>query len=235
MNTQQFASVQARVAEVCSRQAMAAVYGEAGLGKTFAVERAVRKVTLLPHVWLEFPSDPSPRYVATKLLQALTGVRQDDTLYRQTDELIELLAEEPRVVVFDEAQHLRYRAVEYIRHLWDERQTQVTMIFVGGNGCWDVLSKHPMLEARIWRPVQLQPLTPEQVLKLMPKYHAIYNDCDETLIETVDDRFAHGNFRKWAAFTATAADICAERKLSKVDTDVVEHGFWRHGGGTVDA
>ena len=35
--------------------------------------------------------------------------------------------------------------------------------------------------------------------------------------------------------TATAADICAERKLSKVDTDVVEHGFWRHGGGTVDA
>ena len=140
-----------------------------------------------------------------------------------------------QTVVFDEAQHLRYRAVEYIRHLWDERQTQVTMIFVGGNGCWDVLSKHPMLEARIWRPVQLQPLTPEQVLKLMPKYHAIYNDCDETLIETVDDRFAHGNFRKWAAFTATAADICAERKLSKVDTDVVEHGFWRHGGGTVDA
>ena len=233
MKTQQFAVVQARIAEVAERRAMAAVYGEAGLGKTFAVEFATEQVKDLGTLWLQFPSDPSERYVAIKLLRALTGSRLEATLYQLTDAILEILAERPTLLVVDEAQDLKHRAVEYLRHLWDDPESQLAVVFVGGNGCWSVLSRHPMLESRIWRPVAFEPLQPSQVAKIIPRYHGIYEQAVPELIELIDDQFAHGNFRKWAAFSMTAIDLCKKSKQETIDEEIVRRAFFIHGGGSV--
>lgn len=40
------------------------------------------------------------------------------------------------------------------------------------------------------------------MLGAIPVYHPIYADVESELIGLVDDHFAHGNMRNWAAFTA---------------------------------
>ena len=81
------------------------------------------------------------------------------------------------------------------------------MLFVGGNGRWEVLSREPMLRSRIFRHVEFERLPQDVILELVPKYHAIYASTSTKNILLINDRFAHGNFRMWAQFTLDAADF----------------------------
>src|SRR5438132_8549906 len=60
------------VADLFAAGAMGAVHGEAGTGKTFAVEEALTSAPSMDACWLSFPSRPTMRLVATTLLTALT-------------------------------------------------------------------------------------------------------------------------------------------------------------------
>ena len=71
-----------------------------------------------------------------------------------------------RLVVIDEAQWLNRDCIEYLRHLHDDPATKFALLLVGGNGCWDVLSRGPMLRSRLFRRVPLAPLRPEGVLRI---------------------------------------------------------------------
>ena len=62
------------VGDIAKHRALGVVHGAAGLGKTFAVERAVE--ALGPGwapVWLSFPSRPTMRLIASELLAAISG------------------------------------------------------------------------------------------------------------------------------------------------------------------
>ncbi|MFD6857896.1 ATP-binding protein [Rhodococcus sp. NPDC060086] len=56
-----------------------------------------------------------------------------------------VLAERFRVLVCDEAQWMSRECFEYWRHLWDDRRTDIAIVFVGGGDCYHVLSREPML------------------------------------------------------------------------------------------
>ncbi len=62
------------VVDLAEAKAMGAVHGDAGLGKTFAVEEAVAGVRV-PVSWTSFPSRPTMRLVAISLDEALTEVQ----------------------------------------------------------------------------------------------------------------------------------------------------------------
>jgi hypothetical protein len=47
----------------------------------------------------------------------------------------------------------------------------------------------------------------------------------------IDDHFAHGNLRHWAAFTKTAAELCSAAGAERVDEAVARNAFTLHGGG----
>jgi hypothetical protein len=38
---------------------------------------------------------------------------------------------------------------EYWRHLWDDRATDIAIVFVGGGDCYQVLRREPMLSSRV--------------------------------------------------------------------------------------
>ena len=232
IKTKPFALAQRACDDIVRRRGMGVLYGDAGTGKSYAaqtwLERARAQTERVTRI--ELPSDPTPRYVASTLHRALTGDPGAGSLFAITDELLDLLAE-PQMLILDEAQRLRYQAVEFLRHLYDAADTDIALMLVGGNGCWEVISRHPMLLSRVWRPVRFRALVPEEVDRIIPRYHPIYADAHLDVIRLIDDEFAHGNLRDWSGFTATAAEICDEHDLSAITEQVVRSAFVLHGGG----
>src|SRR6266571_3635324 len=166
------------VADVYQAAAMGVIHGEAGLGKTFAVEQALGGWPDIESCWAAFPSQPTMRQVTTTLLELITRVPSAErNRFYATALLIDELARRPRVVVIDEAQRLNRECIECLRHLHDHPATTFALLLVGGDGCWEVLSREPMLRSRL------------------------YQHVDGELLLFIDDNFAHGNFRNWASFT----------------------------------
>jgi DNA transposition AAA+ family ATPase len=118
-----------------------------------------------------------------------------------------------------------------LRYLHDNRATRFALVLVGGDGTWAVLSREPMLASRVYRRVRFRPLTRTDVLGAIPAYHPIYADVDSQLIGLVDDHFAHGNMRNWAAFTQSALGLLLETGRDRIDEQVVRNVFALHGGG----
>jgi type II secretory pathway predicted ATPase ExeA len=228
--TRPFQLVQRAVPELVEMRWMGAVYGDTGLGKTFSVEYAINRITDVPVVWVQFPLGVKIKDVISELLEAVTGVPHDDVLRRLGRALRAVLASTPRLIVVDEAQHLNTETIEYLRYLWDAPETSFGILFVGGNGCWEVLAREPMLRTRISRQVEFKRLTDRQVLELAPKYHRIYAKASREDLLLINDRFARGLFRNWGIFTNDAACFCDDLGRETVDTEIIQNVFALHGG-----
>jgi hypothetical protein len=144
--------------------------------------------------------------------------------------LVEHLIAERAIVVIDESQLLTSDCIELLRYLHDHRTTRFALVLVGGNGTWRVLSREPMLASRVYRRVRFQPLARADVLAAIPAYHPIYADVDPALVELVDDMFAHGNLRNWAAFTDSALRLQKQLGHGELDEPLTRNVFALHGG-----
>lgn len=222
------------VLDLTEARAMGAVHGDAGLGKTFAVEEAVGGVDV-PVCWASFPSRPTMRLVAVELVEALTEAPAGERhRFHLTGKLVELLGERERLIVVDEAQRLNRECIEYLRHLHDHPVTRFGLLLVGGDGCWQVLSREPMLRSRMYRRVVFKALAGPDLLAGIRGYHPMYEGVPDDLVLFIDDYFGHGNLRNWASFTHSAAALCRRLQRTAVDEDLARNVFALHGGG-VDA
>jgi hypothetical protein len=222
------------VADLIEAEAMGAAHGAAGLGKTFAVEEAVSSVAV-PVLWASLPSRPTMRLVATTLAEALTGISPTEgNRFHLTGMLLDELAQSRRLIVVDEAQRLNRECIEYLRHLHDHPRTSFALMLVGGDGCWQVLAREPMLRSRIYRRVVFRPLELKQLLGAIPGYHPVYAGIDGNLISFIDTYFGHGNLRNWASFTRSALALFQHHQRPRVDEEIARNVFALHGGG-VDA
>jgi hypothetical protein len=233
--------VEQAVTDLLATRAMGTVHGSAGLGKTFAVEQAFARARTrcdggLEVCWVSFPSRPTMRLVAATLLEELTGepAGRGDR-FTLTSMLLDELAggrAAQRALVIDEAQQLNRECIEFLRYLHDHRLTRFALLLVGGDGTWRVLSREPMLRSRIYRRVSFSPLDSAQVAALIPTFHPIYEGVAGELLLFIDDHIAHGNLRDWAAFTRTAAGLCATHGRDRVDEEIARNAFVLHGGGS---
>lgn len=221
------------VPDLLEHAAIGAVYGQAGNGKTFSVEAALEDLKV-PKVYITSLKRPTMKYIALSVLEAITQVRHHGELMRLTDDLRQVLREQRRLVVVDEAQNLSTECFEYLRHLHDDNATDFALLFVGGNRCWEVIYRHPMLRSRIWHKVEFKPMEIHEVLKVIPRFHPIYKSADTELLLEVDEELAHGNFRNWASFTKTALELCKQKRKKQIDRAVVDAALLLHGGG-IDA
>ncbi|MDQ2759598.1 MAG: ATP-binding protein [Actinomycetota bacterium] len=230
INTSWFKLTQLAVAEIVEELAMGAFHGDAGLGKTFAVRYAAAR-SGVECSWAEFPERPTMRRMVAGILRAVTGVEHDHDRYRLTADLGQVLSERPRLLIVDEAQRLNRDCIETLRHLHDDPGTRFALALVGGNDCWTVLSRYPMLRSRIFARVAFEKMTFEQVLAVIPKFHRIYEHADRNLLALIDDYCAHGNFRDWASFTKRASKLCATQDLPTVTEQVANTAMALQGGG----
>lgn len=228
MNTLGFAATQEAFEDAVAAQAIALVHGEAGLGKTFATRHAIAGAAL-PVAALAFQTRMTLKRMTQEILLRVTGVPHIGSRFALLDTLHEVLAEQPRILVLDEAQLLSHEAIETLRSLWDAPESQLTLILVGGNGCWEHIERYPMLRSRIYTRVAFGPMTDDDVLETIPHYHPIYAKTATTTIELINARFARGNFREWAAFTRMAQGICQRDRKRHVTADVADEALDRIG------
>ena len=177
MATTSLQLTQLAVEDLVELEAMGVVYGPAGCGKTFAWQTAVQTLDV-PVCAVQFPSHPTPLRVAQVLMAKLTGQRTPKaSRFALSDDLIDLLCEQPRLVVIDEAQWLNRDCIEYVRHLHDEPDTRFGLLLVGGEGCWQVLSREPMLRSRLYHRVVFKPMTAEAVLRVIRSFTRCTRMC----------------------------------------------------------
>lgn len=197
--TAQFQLTARIVADLVACHATGVIHGAAGTGKTYAVEAALESlprgggpVARVTTCTLAFPARPTMRLVADELLRALTGtaVPHHRSRFYLTAALTGLLSGPPRLVVIDEAQRLNGDCIELLRHLHDHPDTRFALLYVGGDGCWEVLSREPMLRSRVFRRLPFQPLPRTQVPALIRSYHSIYGGAPDGLLLDIDDTYA---------------------------------------------
>jgi hypothetical protein len=211
--TSGFALTQRAVHDCVEMNAIGAVYGGAGVGKTFAVEHASSTAGLKTHR-LTFPKQPAITHLTKTMLRELTGIEHHAERFKLTTDLLAVLSEEPRLLVVDEAQQLNADAFDYLRFLHDSPSTRFALLFVGGHGCWRTLSRHRMLLSRIFRSVAVQSLSEDEVVELLPRFHPVHAGASIENLLWVNDEFAQGNFRCWSAFTQTVATLCASHRVA---------------------
>jgi hypothetical protein len=136
----------------------------------------------------------------------------------------------PAVGKIDEVQRLTSECIELLRYLHDHPHTRFALLLVAGDGCWEVLSREPMLRSRIYRRVSMAPLSGDQVCELMGSFHPIYTGVARELLPLVDDHLAQGNLGDGASFTHTAAKLCSEQSRAQLDAEVVRNAFALHSG-----
>ncbi|WP_369780052.1 hypothetical protein [Streptomyces sp. R33] len=56
----------------------------------------------------------------------------------------------------------------YLRYLWDDIGLDLTIVFTGGDGCFEMLQSEPMLEARAYAWQEIEPMPLEEVLHRHP-------------------------------------------------------------------
>ncbi|MFI7221451.1 AAA family ATPase [Micromonospora maritima] len=227
------------ITDTADHHAVGVIHGLAGLGKTFAMRTCTtalaartRPAERIEVATIAFPSRPTMRLLANLLLQTLTGAppaRQANRFYL-TAALVRELARVPRLVVVDEAQRLPEECIELLRYLHDHDDTSFGLLYVGGNGCWEVLSRQPMLRSRVWRRQTFAPMSRAEVPQVMRSYHRLYAGVDDELLHYVDDKFAHGIWRNWALFSSTAHLIAKRARRTRLDAEIVDNAFALHPG-----
>jgi len=223
IETRELQLAEQAVADLVELHAMGVLYGPAGSGKTFAAALAGRDLEIA-RVNVQFPSRPTMLHVAQHLTRAVTGTLppRRRNRFELSDELIDALADERRLIVVDEAQWLNRECIEYLRHLHDHPDTRFALLLVGGDGCWEVLSREPMLRSRIHRQVRFSAMDLATVLEVIPRYHPVYADTPREVIADIDDRYAHGVFRHWAGFTHSVLAHATGPLNARVAGDLLE-------------
>ena len=217
--------------DLIAESATGVVHGPAGTGKTYAVEAALERLRDpaapgpasssgdVSVCTLTFPSKPTMRLVADELLTALTGAPppRSRNRFQLIAALTDLLSGPRRLVVVDEAH--------------DHPHTRFALLYVGGDGCWEVLSREPMLASRVFRRLPFTRLDRPAVPALMRRYHPVYDGVDEALLLEIEDAYGKGMLRNWAVFTHAAAGMCGTAGTGHITAEVAGNVYAKLGGG----
>ncbi|MDT0612650.1 ATP-binding protein [Streptomyces lancefieldiae] len=206
-------------------KAMICIYGQAGNGKSFAVNASLRELAPKLTRRIQFRARPSTRDLRHELFHALGLQGRPPSHAIEFDRMLRGALEEPHVLVCDEAQWLSKLCFEYLRYLWDDADSDLTIVFTGGNGCFEMLQSEPMLESRVyaWQEIDRMPL--DEVLAVVPAFHPLWTDVDPDLIALCDQEASHGNFRAWAKITHHLTVGMKELGRGCVDEDLLRWAY----------
>lgn len=177
------------------------IYGPSGCGKSYSARAASAQVAAsgVAVIWLDMPPRPSPKAVTVRLSRAVSGEcdhRQPE--YVLTDELVERLAIDQRLVVIDEAQNLDTNGLNQLRYLHDRPDANWGLLLAGTHALDHVVRAAPELTTRVARSVEFGPLSGDALYRALAQAHSMFGATAEALIDEIDELFAHGVFRLWA-------------------------------------
>lgn len=152
--------------------AVVCVYGDAGQGKTVALQYALSQLPRSARVRrVQVGVRSSVAEVRRALAEALDlrgrlphGAGEADAV------LVEALRQ-PRVLVLDEAQRLSVSALEFLRGWWDHQDTDAALVFSGA-GSEGALRRVPALVSRVLTWELVPRMAPGEVVTVMQAFHS---------------------------------------------------------------
>jgi hypothetical protein len=206
---------------------MMCVYGESGLGKTFAVDAALREFAPDNVHRIAIAERAAPPYVRTRLFEAVAGQEPMPRSAAAVDKLLKkALSEQFHVFVCDNAQWLTAEGYSYWQHLWSDRATTVAVIFIGRDGGLPLLDRTSTLASSVYLWQRYQALSQAQIREVLPAFHPIWAEADPDDIDFLY-RVAHGVFRSWAKLTYQILILMHQQEGKRIDREII-HGVLSH-------
>ncbi|MFJ2960210.1 AAA family ATPase [Streptomyces sp. NPDC087270] len=176
------------------------VYGDYGTGKTITV--GVTLHDLAPDTTV--PVQPLGTGIKAFRHALATGLNVPGDLTSDTARdaaILAVLAQRPHTLLCDEAQRLDNRSLDYLRALYDRRDLHLSIVLVGAHDFRRKMLARPAWKSRIKLWTKFTPLTPNEVLDTVYKFHPVWCAAPAADIPVIDDAGCHGNFRAWAGLT----------------------------------
>ncbi|KPI31945.1 AAA ATPase [Actinobacteria bacterium OV450] len=218
------------LAEAYAQGRFACVLGDAGVGKTFAVHTAARRLgELLP---LDFRAHPAPADLRAALHRALglggeapADAGAADTLIRRA------LAERPRIVVVEDADRLSASCFEYVRFLHDDLPQGLCVVLIAQARGERSLRAQRMLATRSAGWLHIPALTRDQIPQAVPALHPLWQGVAPGDLQALDARLADGLLRRWVVLTLHTQRALAATGAKKPDGGMLQAVADRVDGG----
>jgi hypothetical protein len=139
-------------------------------------------------------------YVA--LLKKATGVNYGkEGRYDAGDRLLDFYSDRGLPTHIDEAHLVLPAGLQALRHIYKDDDTRFPLVLSGGPRLLENVLANEEFDRLVAHWVYFDPLTPPQVLAVMPQWHWLYEAADELQLTRINDQFGQGIFGKWALFT----------------------------------
>ncbi|MEV6672009.1 ATP-binding protein [Streptomyces sp. NPDC051162] len=214
-----FADLARGLEQTAAERAIMCLSGNAGVGKTFALDvvlagvprpaRRARLGRLVPR-----PA-PTPLSLRSDLADALNLEARPKDPGAFDAALREVLAARDHLLVVDEAQRLDAACFEYLRYLFDDPHARLAIVPVVGERGQAVLRRQKMLASRTGVSLQVPLLTSADVAEVIPPFHPLWRAAAPDALTRLDARFCHGNFRRWALATHHALRLLRQDRASR--------------------
>jgi DNA transposition AAA+ family ATPase len=148
---------------------MGVVTGNAGVGKTIALQYYIE--TLTPREAIGLPAcitikvapKATAKAVATQLLTALQGQHGRHNIYDLESSAVEAIRRHDLdLILVDEGDWLTVESFEMLRHLFD--RSGCPIVVVGLPSIWQVITRHEKFTSRVGMHLDFLPLTQEELL-----------------------------------------------------------------------
>lgn len=215
-------SVVRTVAHAVAVGAVVCVYGDAGQGKTVALQYALSQLPRLARVRrVQVGVHASVAEVRRALAEALEVRGRLPHGTGEADAVLVEALRQPRVLVLDEAQRLSVSALEFLRGLWDHPDTDTALVFAGA-GSERALRRVPALASRVMTWELVPRLSQGEVATVMEAFHPLWSEVTGQDMAWVDEYVGHGNFRTWAKVTSHVTAELSGRSAAVVDRRMLE-------------
>ena len=206
------------------------VLGDAGVGKTFAVHTAARRLgELLP---LDFRAQPTPADLRACLHKALKLRGEVPADPGAADAWIRrALALKPQIVVVEDADRLSASCFEYLRFLHDDLPQGLCAVLIAQARGERSLRAQRMLATRTAGWPYIWPLTRDQVPQAVAALHPVWQSVASDDLQALDARIADGCLRRWVVLTLHTQRALAAAGASKPDWGILQTVADRVDGG----
>lgn len=204
VRTPDFDEVQILVAEVVAANGIGLVSGDPGLGKTEAVEQALRRVRL-PVYRRVIPAKITAKALVLEMLAEL-GYRTDR---RRTEaalrlDLVEGLSSERLVFLFDECRGVGVEGLRMFHYLREATRTAdgpaVWSLLLVGTDIDAEVTNVPPLDSRVMRRHHFERWAAAEVVANLRALDPLFARLDPELVLELDEIAHHGNFRAWSLY-----------------------------------
>ncbi|MER5359769.1 ATP-binding protein [Streptomyces sp. NPDC002785] len=202
VHTRQVAAATAALKTTVAQQGMLCIAAPAGAGKTFTLHTVLDQHPAWHPIRLLPQPQARPDDLRHSLHHALGLPSPPPKDPGTSDDLIRhALHHPPRLLTIDEAHQLSASCLEYVRYLYDDPHTRVTVALAAGSHRLRALRTTPVLASRVSYWHELDVLDEDEITTVIPAFHPHWRRVDPAVLRDLDQTWAQGNFRRWATLT----------------------------------